>query len=91
MLEDFFIDPERIIGGPEVDFSYIIDSISTDLSFVTGQFAKKNPTMYKNPLTELNMNIATFRLKNILKKLNSVVFSPQVNYTDRATATCRRS
>jgi hypothetical protein len=25
------------------------------------------------------------------KKLNSVVFSPQANYTDRATAACRRS
>jgi hypothetical protein len=24
-------------------------------------------------------------------KLNSVAFSPQVNYTDRATADCRRS
>jgi hypothetical protein len=26
-----------------------------------------------------------------LKKLNSVAFSPQANYTDRATAACRRS
>jgi hypothetical protein len=25
------------------------------------------------------------------KKKNSVVFSPQANYTDRATAACRRS
>jgi hypothetical protein len=25
------------------------------------------------------------------KNLNSVVFSPQANYTDRATAACRRS
>jgi hypothetical protein len=25
------------------------------------------------------------------KKLNSVAFSPQANYTDRATAACRRS
>jgi hypothetical protein len=25
------------------------------------------------------------------KKLNSVVFSPQANYTDRVTAACRRS
>jgi hypothetical protein len=24
-------------------------------------------------------------------KLNSVAFSPQANYTDRATAACRRS
>jgi hypothetical protein len=26
-----------------------------------------------------------------IKKLNSVAFSPQANYTDRATAACRRS
>jgi hypothetical protein len=28
---------------------------------------------------------------NLHKKLNSVAFSPQANYTDRATAACRRS
>jgi hypothetical protein len=27
----------------------------------------------------------------LLTKLNSVVFSPQMNYTDQATAACRRS
>jgi hypothetical protein len=26
-----------------------------------------------------------------IKKTNSIVFSPQVNYTDWATATCRRN
>jgi hypothetical protein len=28
---------------------------------------------------------------NLKKELNSVAFSPQANYTYRATATCRRS
>jgi hypothetical protein len=28
---------------------------------------------------------------NTIDKTNSVVFSPQANYTDRATATCRQS
>jgi hypothetical protein len=27
----------------------------------------------------------------VTKKLNSVAFSPQANYTERATAACRRS
>jgi hypothetical protein len=31
------------------------------------------------------------KLEIIKKKLNSVAFSPQANYTDRATAACRRS
>jgi hypothetical protein len=35
---------------------------------------------------------ATVIGKSLIKlKLNSVVFSPQVNYTERATAACRRS
>jgi hypothetical protein len=29
--------------------------------------------------------------KKTKKKLNSVAFNPQANYTDRATAACRRS
>jgi beta-galactosidase/beta-glucuronidase len=29
--------------------------------------------------------------ENETKKLNSVAFSPQANYTDRSTAACRRS
>jgi hypothetical protein len=33
--------------------------------------------------------IATIR--SSIKKTNSVAFSPQTNYTDRATATCWRS
>jgi uncharacterized Rmd1/YagE family protein len=33
----------------------------------------------------------TSRTKTKKKKLNSVAFSPQANYTDRATAACWRS
>jgi hypothetical protein len=29
--------------------------------------------------------------EKVITKLNSVAFSPQANYTDRATAACRRS
>jgi hypothetical protein len=29
--------------------------------------------------------------RRLIYKLNSVAFSPQANYTDRATAACRRS
>jgi hypothetical protein len=31
-----------------------------------------------------------FKKTKKLKKLNSVAFSPQANYTDRATVACRR-
>jgi hypothetical protein len=31
------------------------------------------------------------RMEILKKKLNSVAFSPQANYTDRVTASCRRS
>jgi hypothetical protein len=36
-------------------------------------------------------NLVTYRLRTKSHKLNSVAFSPQANYTDRATVACRRS
>jgi hypothetical protein len=36
-------------------------------------------------------NITVQDTSVVFDELNSVAFSPQANYTDRATATCRRS
>jgi hypothetical protein len=44
----------------------------------------------KRSSEEINELIQTF-LVNVFYKLNSVAFSPQGNYTDQATAACRRS
>jgi hypothetical protein len=48
---------------------------------------------YKCQKTRLlsSLLFTTHHPKYKLKKLNSVAFSPQTNYTDRATAACRRS
>jgi hypothetical protein len=35
--------------------------------------------------------VSQYRELKLKKKLNSVAFSPQANYTDRVTAACRRS
>jgi hypothetical protein len=41
---------------------------------------------------EITIFSRTVLLELVIKlKLNSVAFSPQANYTDRATAACRRS
>jgi hypothetical protein len=47
------------------------------------------PYMISNAISALvNKSCSSTKLKT---KLNSVAFSPQANYTDRATAACRRS
>jgi hypothetical protein len=42
---------------------------------------------YQNVVSERDPGLGN--IKNL--NLNSVAFSPQANYTDRATAACRRS
>jgi hypothetical protein len=48
-----------------------------------------NPVyIYPSYFSNIHFNIILQKLKT---ELNSVAFSPQANYTDRATAACRRS
>jgi hypothetical protein len=49
-------------------------------------------TLYKFLMVTNMLHVLLILLKTLTKlKLNSVAFSLQANYTDRATAACRRS
>jgi hypothetical protein len=47
--------------------------------------------VYADDVNLLGDDIETIKKNTKTNKLNSVAFSPQANYTDRATAACRRS
>jgi hypothetical protein len=48
------------------------------------------PKVEKNHSSKQGVNVGP-SIGYLKKKLNSVAFSPEANYTDRATAACRRS
>jgi hypothetical protein len=72
----------------------LLSSVSTQLGYQLfwlklGHVFSHN--FFTNPIIWHCTVWLTLPLNKPLKKLNSVAFSPQVNYIDRATAACRRS
>jgi phage gp29-like protein len=62
----------------DIQISYVPNSCQTITLLLVQRFYRMNSEHYTS-------------YTGLKTKLNSVAFSPQANYTDRATAACRRS
>jgi hypothetical protein len=57
MLEVTLICPLRIIGRKQGELLRIGSPIPSELCFIIGQYATKNPVMHKHRLVKLNTRI----------------------------------